>query len=110
MSGIETAKNLVLAGHITVWDGTHGPFRYLSRLEPGAKIMVYTNQYIYTYQVREILIVKPEDAYLTKDTSNSQLTLLTCATWNEKTKSYLRRQVVFADLLEVEPYFQGMAK
>lgn len=110
MSGKETIRNLVLAGHITVGNGTHGPFRYLSRLDPGAKITVYTNHYILTYQVRELLIVKPEDAHLTADTSESQLTLLTCATWNEKTRSYLRRQVVFADLLEVEPNSQGTAK
>ena len=110
MTGRETTSNLVLAGHVTVQDGTHGPFRYLSRLTPGAKLTVYTDQYIYTYRVRELSIVKPEDAHLTGDTPHSQLTLLTCATWNEKTKSYLRRQVVMADLLKVEPYLQGLAK
>ena len=110
MNEDDTVRNLVLAGHVTVFDGSHGPFRYLSRLTPGAKLVVYTDQYIYTYQVRELSIVKPEDAYLTGDTPQSQLTLITCATWNEKTKSYLRRQVVIADLLKVEPYLQGMVK
>jgi len=108
VAGGETTKNLVLAGHVTVRDGTHGPFRYLSRLKPGAKVVVYTEKYIYTYRVRELLIVKPEDAYLMGDSPHSQLTLLTCTTWNEKTKSYLRRQIVIADLLKFEAYPQGM--
>jgi LPXTG-site transpeptidase (sortase) family protein len=99
-----TIRNLVLAGHVTVRDGSHGPFRYLSRLTPGAHLFVYSERYIYTYQVRELYLVYPQDAYITDNTTESQLTLITCATWNEKTKTYLRRQVVIADLLKVAPY------
>jgi LPXTG-site transpeptidase (sortase) family protein len=99
-----TVRNLVLAGHITVRDGSHGPFRYLSRLSPGARLTVYSERYIYTYQVRELYLVYPQDAQITENTTESQLTLLTCATWNEKTKTYLRRQIVVADLVKVESY------
>jgi LPXTG-site transpeptidase (sortase) family protein len=108
MTGDETVRNLVLAGHVTVRDGSHGPFRYVSRLAPGARLIVYTERYIQTYQVRELSLVDPEDAYVTEDTTQSQLTLLTCATWNEKTKTYLRRQVIIADLIKVEPYLKGI--
>lgn len=108
MTGDETVRNLVLAGHVTVRDGSHGPFRYISRLAPGSRLTVYTERYIQTYQVRELSLVDPEDAYVTEDTPHSQLTLLTCATWNEKTKSYLRRQVIIADLIKVEPYLKGI--
>jgi LPXTG-site transpeptidase (sortase) family protein len=103
MKGDGIARNLVLAGHATVFNGSHGPFRYLSRLTPGAELIVYSERYVYFYQVRELSLVEPEDAYITENTADSQLTLVTCATWNEKTKSYLRRQVVIADLLKVEP-------
>ena len=103
MKGDEIARNLVLAGHATVFDGSHGPFRYLSRLTPGAELIVYSERYVYFYRVRELSLVEPEDAHITENTAESQLTLVTCATWNEETKSYLRRQVVIADLLKVEP-------
>lgn len=103
MKGDGIARNLVLAGHATVFDGSHGPFRYLSRLTPGAELIVYTERYVYSYRVRELSLVEPEDAHITENTAESQLTLVTCATWNEKTKSYLRRLVVIADLLKVEP-------
>jgi len=103
MKGDGIARNLVLAGHATVFDGSHGPFRYLSRLTPGAELIVYSERYVYFYRVRELSLVEPEDAHITENTEDSQLTLVTCATWNEKTKSYLRRQIVIADLLKVEP-------
>ena len=110
MNGNDTVRNIVLAGHVTVFDGSHGPFRYLSRLTPGAQLTVFSERYIYLYRVRELSVVEPEDAYITENTEDSQLTLVTCATWNEETKTYLRRRVVIADLLKVEPYQQGMAK
>ena len=95
-------KNFVLAGHVTVGNAHNGPFRYLSRLAPGAKVIVYTEKKVLTYQVRDLAIVNPGDVSITQETSRSQLTLLTCTTWDEKTKSYLRRQVVFAELVKVE--------
>lgn len=103
MEGDGIARNLVLAGHATVFDGSHGPFRYLARLTPGAEVIVYSERYVYFYRVQELSLVEPEDAHITENTADSQLTLVTCATWNEKTKSYLRRLAVIADLLKVEP-------
>ena len=95
-------QNFVLAGHATVGNAHNGPFRYLSRLAPGAKVIVYTEKQVLTYQVRDLAIVNPGDVSITQETTRSQLTLLTCTTWDEKTKSYLRRQVVFAELVKVE--------
>ncbi|HLE52179.1 MAG TPA: sortase [Anaerolineales bacterium] len=95
-------KNFVLASHVTVGNAQNGPFRYLSRLAPGAKVIVYTEKQILTYLVRDLAIVNPGDVSITQETTRSQLTLLTCTTWDEKTKSYLRRQVVFAELVKVE--------
>ena len=102
MPGQETNKNLVLAGHVTVGQASNGPFRYLSRLTPAAKVIVYTEKKVFTFQVRELSIVNPGDMSVTQGTTQSQLTLLTCTTWDEKTKNYLRRQVVLAELVKVE--------
>ena len=95
--------NTVLAGHIMVRTIGRGPFRFLDRLKPGAKVVVYTQQKVYTYQVREQVVVKETDGEVTQDMGQTQLTLLTCTTWDEKTETYLRRRAVFADLVEVKP-------
>ena len=81
---------------------SHGPFRYLWKLNPGEEIILYDGYLIYTYVVREQLLVYPEQSSVLNDTSQPQLTLITCTTWDEETLSYLRRLVVFADLEKVE--------
>jgi len=95
-------NNIVFAGHVTVRNGSHGPFRYLWQLIPGEEIILYDDNLIYTYVVREQLLVYPEQSSVLNDTSQPQLTLITCTTWDEETLSYLRRLVVFADLEKVE--------
>lgn len=98
----ETKNNTVLAGHVTVRNGSNGPFRYLSRLSSGDNLILYTERSKYTYIVREQVLVYPEETFVIKDTPQPQLTLITCTTWDEDTLSYLRRRVVFADLDKIE--------
>lgn len=93
--------NTVLAGHITARDIGNGPFRYLNWLSPGEEIFVYTNQKIYVYRVREFRIVEARDGAVTAATENPQLTLVTCSTWDEQVESYVKRRVVYADLVRV---------
>ena len=95
-------NNILLAGHITVYNGSNGPFRYISRLEPGQQVILYNDQFKYTYTVRDQVLVYPDQNYVLQDTSEPQLTLITCTTWDEETLSYLRRRVIFADLEQIE--------
>ena len=95
-------NNLVFAGHVTVRNGSHGPFRYLFRLTRGDRVILQDANYIYTYIVREQILVYPEDSSVLNDTPDQQLTLITCTTWDEETLSYLRRRVTFADLEKIE--------
>jgi sortase A len=95
-------NNIVLAGHVTVRDGSHGPFRYLWRLNPGDSVILQDDNFIYTYVVREQLVVYPEESSVLNDTPQPQLTLITCTTWDEDTSTYLRRRVIFADLEKKE--------
>jgi sortase A len=97
-----TDKNSVFAGHVTVRNGSHGPFRYLWKMSPGDEIVLHDENLIYTYVVREQVLVYPEDSYVLNDTPQPQVTLITCTTWDEETLSYLRRLIVFADLEKVE--------
>lgn len=100
--GNQLLNNTVLAGHVTLFNGSNGPFRYLTRLEPGSKIIVYSGSQPLIYQVRDLSLVYPEAIEVMNDTERKELTLLTCTTWDEATKSYLRRLVVRADLVEIE--------
>ena len=100
--GQTTENNIIFAGHITVRNGSNGPFRYLWKLNPGEKIILHDDQFVYTYIVREQMLVYPEESSVLADTSHPQLTLITCHTWDEDTLSYLRRLVVFADLDTIE--------
>lgn len=98
----EGNNNLVLAGHVTLRDGSNGPFRYLAALKPGESVLVHAEDKIYTFTVRESLVVYPEEVNVTADTRLPQLTLITCTSWDQETLSYRRRQVVIADLEKVE--------
>lgn len=100
--GQQPENNILLAGHITVYNGSNGPFRYLWKLEPGQLVMLHDDQFIYTYKVREQVLVYPEDVTVLEDAPEPQLTLITCTTWDEETLSYLRRRVIFADLAQVD--------
>jgi LPXTG-site transpeptidase (sortase) family protein len=95
-------NNIVLAGHVTVFDGSNGPFRYLWKMNPGEQVILRDEQHIYTYAVREQLLVYPDEISVLEDTATPQLTLITCTTWDEATLSYLRRRVIVADLVNVE--------
>lgn len=100
--GRANENNIVIAGHITVRNGSNGPFRYLWKLNPGEKVILQDDRFVYTYVVREQILVYPEQSSVIADSENPQLTLITCHTWNEETLSYLRRLVIFADLETVE--------
>ena len=101
--GEEAGKNVVIAGHVTLRDLNNGPFRYLYTLKPGEKVYLFSEKSIYTYRVRAQVVVYPEDLEVTSSTGNAQLTLLTCTNWDEATRRYLLRRVIFADLIDVEP-------
>lgn len=106
----ELGSNVVLAGHITVRNADSGPFRYLHRLQPGAIAIVHTSENIYTYQVREQVVVEVTDFHITESTAKPQLTLLTCTTWDEKIEQYRQRRAVFADLLTVRSFEEARHK
>jgi sortase A len=67
--------NAAIAGHRT----TYGhPFFDLDQLARGDKIITTSVAGRYTYEVRDTLIVHPEDTYVVDNTPDAQLTLTTC--------------------------------
>jgi sortase A len=67
--------NAAIAGHRT----TYGqPFFDLDKLAPGDEIVTTSIVGTYTYEVRETLVVQPEDVHVVDNTPDAQLTLTTC--------------------------------
>ena len=95
--------NTVLAAHVRLSGGVSGPFERLFELEPGARVIVYTEQNRYVYVISGQRVVAPEEVSVTYATLDPQLTLLTCTGWDASSSTYLERRVISADLLEVLP-------
>jgi sortase A len=96
-------SNTVLAGHVTIRDYGNGPFRFLDQLVSGDEITVYTSAKVYTYRVRQSTVVGESDLWVTDPTDNPQLTLITCTDWSREYQTYMKRLIIFADLVRSEP-------
>ena len=94
--------NTGLAGHITLRDGSNGPFRFLGDVQAGELVYLYTESNVYTYQIRTSRVVEDNELAVIQQTDFPQLTLITCAEWDDEVAMYLKRIVVIADLMEVD--------
>jgi LPXTG-site transpeptidase (sortase) family protein len=92
-----------LTAHVTLADGTPGPFRNLSRLYWGNKVILHADGYRYLYEVRESRTVLPRDLSVLKQDGYTWLTLLTCEGYVPWLDTYNYRLAVRAVLLSVEP-------
>jgi len=100
--------NTGLAGHITLNDGTNGPFRYLPDLQAGEKISLYTEENIYTYQIVSQRVVEDNDFSVIAPSEYPQLTLITCIEWDSDLNLYVKRIVINSDLIDVTPIFNDV--
>lgn len=85
--------NSVISGHRSTYGA---PFRRVHELEAGDLIEVDTALGTHTYAVREILIVKPTDVWVTDHRSGAWLTLTAC----HPIGSARERIVIVAELIE----------
>jgi len=99
--------NTALAGHVTVAGLGDGPFRYLDELLSGEVVILYTEKNMFTYNVREMKVTDDGDMSVTLASDNPQITLITCTDWDQESQTYLKRLVVFADLIRTEPITRG---
>jgi LPXTG-site transpeptidase (sortase) family protein len=97
--------NTGLAGHVTVRGLGNGPFRNLADLLQNDVIYLYTEENIYTYSVREKLVVDQADLSVVDPTDIAQITLITCLDWDEDLEIYIKRLAVMADLVRTDALF-----
>jgi sortase A len=95
--------NTGFAGHVTLGDGSNGPFRGLADLQPGELVIIYTEKNMYTYEVSAATVVEDEDLAVLKPSGKSEITLITCTEWDKDQNTYLKRLIVRSDLLGVDP-------
>jgi LPXTG-site transpeptidase (sortase) family protein len=93
--------NSVLTAHVVNSVGQPGVFSNLRNLNKGEYVIVYNLGYRYTYKVVSNQYVQPDDITVLQHEDKAYLTLITCDTYNEKTKAYLRRIAVRAMLVDV---------
>ncbi len=94
--------NTGLAGHVDLVTGERGPFWNLRNLKSGDEVRVYTAKRIYVYRVSEQKTVDDTDMSVLAETSKPRLTLITCTGWDANVRIYLKRLVVFADLIRTQ--------
>ena len=84
--------NMVLTAHNDVYGEI---FRYLDRLQPGDRVILFTQQQQFTYVVDRTVIVKPTQVEVMAPTPEATVTLISCYPYLVDTD----RIVVFAKLL-----------
>jgi len=67
--------NIVLSGHNDVYGEV---FRYLDRLNPGDKVILFTNQRQYTYVITGSQMVEPTAVEVMAPTPDARVTLISC--------------------------------
>ncbi len=89
--------NSVLAAHVTLASGRPGPFAELHRLHEGDRVILWAWGHPYTYVVRRVFRVTPDDERVLLPKPGTWLTLLTCDEYDPRGQTYLRRLVVQAE-------------
>jgi LPXTG-site transpeptidase (sortase) family protein len=93
--------NSVLTSHVYLSNGLPGPFVNLGQLKFGDKIVIHAYGQKYTFEVRENLVVEPNDLSVMKHEEKSWLTLVTCKEYDAATNTYRKRVVIRAVLVSV---------
>jgi sortase A len=86
--------NVVLAAHNDIYGEI---FRDLDQLEAGDELQIQTRSGIYTYSVRETLLVEPDDVHVMESQGTAMLTLISCYPYQVNNQ----RIVVYADRVDV---------
>ncbi len=97
-----TAGNSVITGHVYLPNGKPGPFVDLKKLGWNDKLIIHVGNKQYIYRVRQVMKVQPDEVSTLKAESSSWITLVTCQGYDESSDSYLYRQVVKAELIEIQ--------
>ncbi|MBI3158687.1 MAG: sortase [Chloroflexi bacterium] len=94
--------NTALAAHAVAPSGLPGPFANLENLVYGEQVVILSGGSAYIYEVRENLLVRPDDRSPLRHEEYDWLTLITCEAYDALNGTYGYRRVVRAVLVAVE--------
>jgi LPXTG-site transpeptidase (sortase) family protein len=94
--------NSILTAHVVTADGKNGPFAHLKSLTSEDYVFIANSGFRYIYGVDSINLVKPNDISVFSHEEDTWLTLITCDSYDEKTREYLLRVVVRAQLVAIQ--------
>jgi LPXTG-site transpeptidase (sortase) family protein len=95
--------NTVLTGHVSLPDGSVGPFAGLRDLVWGDEIHIHGWGSQYTYEVRQVRLVSPNSPWPYRHETLDWVTLVTCQGFDEEHGTYRSRLVIRAVLVDVRP-------
>jgi LPXTG-site transpeptidase (sortase) family protein len=96
-SSFEQPGNVVLAGHVELSDGRRGVFARIGEVSVGDPIIVEQGDEDRHYIVRAVQTTSADDLSVLYPTTNDQLTLITCDSYDFLQDVYLERIVVIAE-------------
>lgn len=91
------ASNIVLAGHVSLADGSAGPFAGLAQLAPGDEVWLVDGGIRYRYIIDNQQVVAPDDIEVTYPSTVGRITLITCSDWQDD--HYASRLVITGHLV-----------
>ncbi|NMB90275.1 MAG: sortase, partial [Chloroflexi bacterium] len=91
-----------ITGHLTLADGTPGPFHDLDTLSWGDLVILHMQGERYVYELRQLRTVSTADFSIFENDGYTWLTLLTCNDYIPWRKAYASRTVVRAVLISIE--------
>ncbi len=97
-----TEGNSVITGHVYLPNGKPGPFVNMRQLKWGDQVIVHMDGQQYTYEVRDVSRVRPDDLSPLRHEDRSWVTLITCQGYNESNNTYAYRLIARAVLVSVQ--------
>jgi len=97
--------NSVITGHVYGFNGLPGLFVDIGRLKWGSQVIIHAYGQKFTYSVRSVRTVWPDEQSVLAHTEKPWVTLLTCKEYQPLTKTYKMRTAVQAVLIQVENEF-----
>jgi len=94
---LDRPGNVVLAGHAELADGRRGVFARVNEISRGDPIFIRHGDDERQYIVRDVFMTTPDDLTVLYPTSQEQLTLITCDSYDFLQDAYLQRMVVIAE-------------
>ena len=91
---------MAFVGHVSLQNGTSGPFGYLWRLREGAEIILQADATQYVYTLTEKRAVGPDAVKELYIPDGDQIVLMTCDNWDLVNWRYTERLLVLAQLVE----------